>query len=64
MDAVSKAVGFAIVTTTAVTVPMRLNVYQPNVIQSNNSNVQRNTALLQNGDAMESWTVQMAPMNG
>lgn len=44
MEGVSKADGSVIEMMTVATDQMRLNVHHRNVIQSNNSNVRRNTA--------------------
>lgn len=63
MVVVYKVVGYVIETMIVVMVPMKVNVFQQNAIQTNSFNVLKNIALLPNGAVMVNWTVLMALMN-
>ena len=63
MVVVYKVVGYVIETMIVVMVPMKVNVFQQNAIQTNSFNVQKNIALLPNGAVMVNWIVLMALMN-
>ena len=63
MVVVYKVAGYVIETMIVVMVPMKINAFQRNAIQTNSFNVLKNIALLPNGAVMVNWIVLMALMN-